>query len=423
MLIILDMAFLTTILYIAAAILILLFMITIHELGHYIAGKILGFKITEFAIGFGKAIYKRTNPKTGEVFSIRIFPIGGYCAFAGDEAAAGEGEARADAAKREDKKVKKAESGTDSVVVDKKKPQRLKYNNGGDFNEMPPWKRLIVLFSGAFANFVSAIFFAFLLLMIIGYAQVIVVDEFNPKNPESPAYANLLQKGDEIIAFNGESFTLLDNYIRVRDRNYKYTSENNKATGTVKVTFLRNGVEHNVDLVVDIYDVKDEHGTVVGSAYGTGISLSDMYYIKMSFGDALMNCVSFCLELSWLLLGLLWGMVSKGENLDTVAGTTGTIAIMAQQLQLDPVWIFILVPFISVNLAVFNLLPIPALDGARMVFVAIEWVRGRPVNQAIEGKIHFYGLVILFGLVIIADLAFWIRGGLGLFQIFCSFLL
>lgn len=413
------MAFLTGVLYVAAAIVILLIMITIHELGHYIAGKILGFKINEFAIGMGKAIFKKTNPKTGEIFSIRLFPIGGYCAFAGDEAAAGEGQPR-NAKKESDKKEGK------SIT-------RKTYSNNGDFNEMAPWKRLIVLFAGGFANFISAIFFAFLFLMIIGYSQVIVVTSFNPKT--AGVDPNALKPGDEIVAFNGETFSFLMNeYSSVRDRNYIYkVDENGKPIGTVDVTFRRpsEGSElHTVTLIIDEYDVFDAHNTKIGTSYGTGISLSyekdgkyyvNAYYEKMSVGEALLKCVGFCFELAWWLLAILWGMVSRGENLDGVAGITGTVAIMSKSLQINPVNLFMLLPLISINLGVFNLLPVPALDGARMVFVGIEWARGRPVNQDLEAKVHMVGLLILLGLMVVAELVFWLGDGksvLGLFDLF-----
>lgn len=128
----------TTIGYIALALLVLLVMITIHEAGHYTMGKIFKFKINEFAIGFGKAIFKKTL-KSGEVFSIRIIPLGGYCAFAGED-----------------------EDDTDPNA----------------FNNKAPWKRLIVQFGGVLFNFLSAIIFAFILLVAFGY-DVPKVNEVN----------------------------------------------------------------------------------------------------------------------------------------------------------------------------------------------------------------------------------------------------
>ena len=122
--------------YVIVALLALMVMIVVHELGHYTAGKLLGFKIDEFSIGFGPAIFKRKNKKTGEVFSLRPFPIGGFCAFHGEDADG----ALLDA---------------DGNPVKDSKGNVVKDPDA--FNNQKPWKRLIVLFSGAFMNFLSAI--------------------------------------------------------------------------------------------------------------------------------------------------------------------------------------------------------------------------------------------------------------------------
>ena len=106
------------VLYILLALVILLLMVTIHEFGHYTAGKMLGFKINEFSIGFGPALFSKTNKKNGEKFSIRAIPLGGYCAFDGEE------------------------NDTETET---------------SFMKQKPWKRLIVLFFGAFFNFLSEI--------------------------------------------------------------------------------------------------------------------------------------------------------------------------------------------------------------------------------------------------------------------------
>ncbi len=107
--------------YVIAALLCLMFMIVVHEFGHYIAGKIFKFKINEFAIGFGPALFKIKNKRNGEIFSVRLLPLGGFCAFAGED-----GEAAED------------------------------ISTEGNFNSKPPWQRIIVLFSGALFNYISA---------------------------------------------------------------------------------------------------------------------------------------------------------------------------------------------------------------------------------------------------------------------------
>ena len=136
--------------YVIVALLALMVMIVVHELGHYTAGKLLGFKIDEFAIGFGPKIFKHTNKKTGELFSIRPFPIGGFCAFHGEDE---EGALL-------DENGEKVRDASGNIVKD---PDA--------FNNKPAWKRLIVLFSGAFMNFISAIFI--ITIFFTAYGQVL----------------------------------------------------------------------------------------------------------------------------------------------------------------------------------------------------------------------------------------------------------
>ncbi|MEG1500008.1 MAG: site-2 protease family protein [Clostridia bacterium] len=156
----LNANFFSSVLYIILAVLVLLFMVLIHELGHYTAGRMLGFKIDEFSVGFGKAIFSKKN-KRGELISLRIFPLGGYCAFAGEN--------------------------EDGAVGDDSRA----------FNKQKPWKRMIVLFFGAFFNFLSAIIFSFILLVSFGYdiPQVTAIKE-NSINQN-------LQVGDIIYEVNG----------------------------------------------------------------------------------------------------------------------------------------------------------------------------------------------------------------------------
>ena len=131
----------TYILYIVIALIVLLFLVMVHEFGHYTAGKLLGFKIEEFSIGFGPKIFQRKK-KNGELFTLRAIPLGGYCAFDGED---------------------------------------LDSNSPTAFNNQKPWKRLIVLISGVVFNFLSAVIFSFILLTTIGYEKV-EVKRVNPVN-------------------------------------------------------------------------------------------------------------------------------------------------------------------------------------------------------------------------------------------------
>lgn len=158
--------------YVLIAIFALLLMVMIHEFGHYIAGKILGFKINEFSVGFGPKIFQKKK-KNGELFSLRVIPLGGYCAFDGEDENS---------------------------------------NSPTAFNNQKPWKRLIVLFSGAFFNFLSAIIFSYILLVSFGYEDVSVKTISNTSFQYQEV--NHLEEGDRIYGINGVEFDFVhDEYF------------------------------------------------------------------------------------------------------------------------------------------------------------------------------------------------------------------
>ncbi len=338
--------------FILLALLILMVMIVIHELGHYTAGKLFKFKINEFSIGFGKALYKKTK-KDGEVFAIRMIPLGGYCAFEGED--------------------------EDGV------------SDPGAFNNQAWWKRLIVLFSGAFFNFLSAILMCVVLLCVVGqgYSKIESVQG---------EIGSQLQVGDVVTHVNGQKCSFISG-----DFNY-LTSGINDDTTVVTLTVERvvNEKTEKIEIPVRKYlktTEKDKDGKDV-TVYKFGVTTS---YKNYGFGKSLLRAVPLTFQFAWECLVIIGNLfIGKGlKNLGGPITTIGSIATASSQSLLNLV---VLCPLIAVNLAVFNWLPIPALDGARMVFVLIEAIRKKPVNRELEGKIHAFGLMALFGLVIVVDI-------------------
>ena len=441
-------------LYIFAAIMILMLMITIHELGHYLAGKWLGFRINEFAIGFGPALFRWQSKKTGEIFSIRLIPLGGFCAFEGDDDAGTPGAdksqyVRGDRDQVEDDFDKlKGESslitreremgqGSDlSSLIDREREKtdiQFPLAKGQAFDKMPPWKRLIVLSAGAVFNFVSAILFSLILLLIVGYNQgVRVGDMFAFNHPDSAITTNLapdrLHRDDVILAIEGTEFSLLNGFGAV-------LGEHLVAGEELIFTVRRGGEVIQVPVIVGLMTVLDASGNPVvidgviqsRPAIGvyTGIPADNpdivpaqIVYRPMNFFAAIGQAFLFAFELAWLILGFLWQLITGQIGLSGIGGPMATITVMAESVSLGVINILILIPLISVNLAVFNLLPIPALDGARMVFVGVEWARGKPVSPAIEGRIHMIGLLVLLSLVLVADVNFWITRSRSVLELF-----
>lgn len=416
-------------LYILIAIIILLVLITVHEFGHYIFGKLLKFKINEFSVGFGKALYSKTK-KNGEVFSIRMIPLGGYCAFEGE---------------------------------DEENPTPAAFNN------QKPWKRMIVLAGGVFFNFLFGVLTAAIYLMVTGYG-VPVVSFLAPDSVN-----NSLQEGDRIVAVDGvsieayrqfatlakryelnEEFELTierkvgGTYQRQTETVRKYDGEafyfaSATTIGSSKIYKDDSGTAVELSLadfneyLMGIIPETDENGkyiivslnsdtvkfykddsltesaeysdteikNLVGlTLSGRGQTLGIVYITeKASYGffESLLKAWPFCFYICGLILGVLGGIFTGATKIADLGGTITAISQMGSVMELGFSSFLLLLPLLSMNLALFNFLPIPSLDGAREVFVLIESVRGKPINRKVEGMIHLVGLILLFALVIVLD--------------------
>ena len=353
-------SFFSGLLYVLLALVVLMIMIVIHELGHYTAGKIFKFKINEFSVGFGKALFKKTK-KNGEVFAIRLIPLGGYCAFEG-----------------EDEDVESPDS----------------------FNKQAWWKRLIVLFSGAFFNFLSAVVFSVVLLCVVGsgYSEIKSVD-IHPA--QYVVGSETLQVGDVVTKVNGEKCTFFNGAFNgmvaeIDDNSTVITLTVERIVDgkkQVKNVELRKTIAHNED-----GSMKIENGNLV---YEIGVKSG---WYNYNFGESLLRAFPFACEMAWECVEIFGKLIIGQYSIKNLGGPITTISSIASASQQSMLNLLLLFPLIAVNLAVFNLLPIPALDGARMVFVGIEGIRRKPINRDLEGKIHGIGLIILFSFVIIVDL-------------------
>lgn len=348
--------------YVLLALACLMFMVVIHEFGHYIAGKLLGFKINEFAIGFGPRIIKITNKKSGEIFSIRPIPLGGFCQFEGEDENS---------------------------------------ENPAAFDRQPPWKRLIVLFSGAFFNFLSALILISLIFVFYGQLLPTVKD----LSEESYIAQNdVLRAGDAILKVNGKNVNIL-----MQDDLEKAFARVGEDGGTF--TVLRNGKQIKVKVKRSDIFVLDENGEKISDERG-GFKVRKAFgftslirYVKLDFFTAFSRSFSYTFymvyKILWLLGQLFTGHIKFSES---AGGPLTVITIISETARTGFGALAYVVCVISANLAVMNLLPLPALDGSKMVFTAIEWLRGKPINRKVEAAIHTAGLIALFGIAILADI-------------------
>ena len=370
------------ILYIFLALIILLFMVLVHELGHYVIGRMLNFKITEFSIGFGKALFSRKN-KRGELISIRLFPLGGYCAFAGEEETDG--------------------------------------NKKDAFTNQKPWKRILVFLAGVTFNFATAVIFSFILLCTIGYdiprvsslvAPEQIVSHFKIENalsePYSPLLEQELQPGDVIISIDGKKidFAYGVTYNDIISKRINMLNEENfDELGIIDAVVRRDGKYENVKIGfyrVEVQKTANEKEDE-GKSYVYVWNVNAKAYVH-TVGEALERAVPFSFGLAWVVLKSLWLLITFQLPISSIGGPITTIATIATFTQQNFVNILLLIPLISANLAIFNVLPIPALDGAHVVFTTIEAIRKKPIKREVENMIHTIGLFILFGAVILIDI-------------------
>ena len=403
------------------AIVILLAMITIHEFGHYVAGKILGFKINEFSIGFGPALFKKRSKKTGELFALRIIPLGGYCAFDGEDEFEDESPKNPDEEPFEEMQtaadVSQASEKSEENSVDK--DEKYPEPKGARFNDQAPWKRIIVLIAGALMNYLLAL--TLIVVMFAGFGRpVYMVEKQEPIKEASQEawdiYNSGLQTGDIILEINGKDLYLVTDYMSVLDGKRKgdvvgvlVVREGKKQV--VDVTLVKDSNPKNMSDIGSILyplglayreDVADENGEIVNKlTFGGGLVPTD---VKSGFFGTIGHSFVYSFKIGGTILRSLGELLTGKLGINAVGGPATTIKLTSEVAASGLQNFLSIAAFIGVNLAVFNLLPVPALDGCKVIFCIIEWIRKKPVNRKVEAIINFAGLIFLFGFAILVDL-------------------
>lgn len=356
---------------VALAILILLAMITIHEFGHYIAGKILKFKINEFAIGFGPKLFKRRSKKTGELFSVRLLPLGGFCAFEGEDGEKGEESENA-------------------------------------FTKKAPWKRIIVLIAGPLMNYLLALLLIIVSMFAFGQ-PVYKVGSVAPVDDSEPAIYSeyTLEEGDLILKINGKRIYLITDMMSAL--------KGKPAGEKVSVTVSNGGSEYvrEVALRSDCDFESSEEVSKVWRALGLGTVVKDdgvKYWdlsaesYRFGFFETLGNSFVYSFKIAGTIFKVLGELLTGHIGLSSMGGPVTTIKLTSQLAVQSAQSFFEIAAYIGVNLAVFNLLPIPALDGSKVVFCLIEWIFRKPVPRKVEAIIHSVGFILILAFAVIVDI-------------------
>lgn len=331
---------LTNFLYIVLAILLLCLLIVVHELGHFAVGRLCGVGVVEFSVGFGPKLVGWRRKDTD--YSIRAIPLGGFCKFVGED-------------------------------EDNNAPNAM--------NNMPVWKRFLTVAAGPVMNFLFA-FFAAVIMLCLFYGTVAPTVDSVVEG--MPAYEAQLQVGDVITHANGTEIT--------------HDAEGTEAlraiirgSESVEMTVKRGEETLNLTLVPDL--VTDE--ATGEQVQQIGITFQ---FVPYNLATAVPAAAGMLKEMSTMMLDFLRNLVFKGEGVEDVAGPIGTVAVVSQYLALDPSQLIYFAVVISLNLGIMNLIPFPGLDGSRLVFLAVEGIRRKPVPPEKEGMVHAIGLLLLLGL-------------------------
>ncbi len=318
-------------------------LVTFHELGHFLAGRLMGVYIHEFAIGFGPVIYSRMKDETR--YTIRAIPVGGFNRFAGEEGPD----------RDEDLDIPK---------------ERL-------IGNLSPGRRAFVIVAGPVFNLLVAALAFFLVFSFVGIqtptTRIIEV------LPAYPAESAGMRAGDIVTAIAGSPVrTWEDLAMLVQGR----------AGQPTEITVQRNGEVLELSLVpiemdgVGVIGVRPDFELLrVGFFQGIAAGFAETYYVSVA----------------WItgIIGMLIGKVTP-----EVTGPIGITQILGEAARTGLAQLFYIVGILSANLALFNLMPFPALDGSRLIFYGIEAIRGKPIDPEKEGMVHFLGFFLLMALFV-----------------------
>lgn len=334
------------------AIILFSFLIFIHELGHFVAAKLSGVRVNEFSLFMGPALWKKQVGQT--LYAIRLIPVGGYCAMEGEDG-------------------------------DSDDPHA--------FGSAAWWKRFLILIAGAAMNFVVGVVIMMCIYLPVKQVVVPVISSF-----ESFATVNGeqgLREGDEIVALDGEKIYVYSDFSTILSLNPGETHD---------LVVKRDGKTiHLENFRMQTHEVTQEDGSV-RRLYGMNFSTR-----TLSFGEKLAYGWNQSMDVVRMVRLSLQMLIRGQVGLSDMSGPVGIVSQMSTVAQASATWVDALMnmlyfgAFIAINLAVMNLLPIPALDGGRVVGLllttAVEAVTHKKIDPKYEGYLHGAGMVLLLGLM------------------------
>ena len=322
---------------IVAAILVFCLLIFSHELGHFIVAKACGVYVEDFSLGMGPKLIKWQGKET--MYCLRLLPIGGWCKMVGED----------------------EESDDDRAFCRKK-----------------VWQRMAIVAAGPIMNFVVAIVIFISIFMMIGtYSTENIVGDLLPDTPAS----QVLQPGDRIVEIDGiaiSSWNDIGPAVAAQEQGADFP-----------VVVIRDG--QTVHLTLSSY-FSDDH-----QAWQIGITPQ---HKKQNIFTAAKLGIEQSVYFTKSLIMAIVDMIT-GNTAVELSGPVGIVTFISDTASSGIRSLLLITGYLCINLGVINLLPLPALDGSRLVFLAIEGLRGKPIDQNKEGMVHFIGLALLIALMLL----------------------
>lgn len=333
----------STVLSIIVALAFFCLIIVIHEFGHFIVAKACGIRVDEFAIGMGPAIFKKQGKET--LFSIRLFPIGGFCSMGED--------------------------------VDEDTPD--------SFRKKPVLSRIATIAAGAVMNLILGFILSIIFILVSGRVVTSTIVWFS-EDAVSSGYG--LQYEDEILKINGVKI------YSVKDITYQLSNDED---GIVDFVVKRNGETVNVDGVQFATELDEETGkkTLIYDFKVASVDVTAGNLLPYAFKNSVYYGRIVLMSLRDIIRGK-YGI----NDLQGPVGIATVIGDVAEDNGFDISFLLDIATLVTINIGIFNLLPIPALDGGRLVFLIIEAIRRKALKAETEGMIHFVGFAALMLLMI-----------------------
>lgn len=381
----------------AAALLIFGAVIAIHEFGHFAVAKLCGVQVNEFSIGMGPTLIK--TYRKGTQYTLRLLPVGGFVALEGEESPESK-----QAEENTNEEPLSPHSDADSspsrgAKADAGKPDlpplsgEVAEPTGSDgevspsgipLNEAPVWQRALIMLAGAGMNFVLG--FVVMAILITAQSEPITSKVLYQVEENALCGQTGLQAGDKILAVNGRRCFVANDILYELMRTEDYTAD---------FTVLRDGKK--VELPGVQFDTwQDDKGE-------THMSLGfTVYGIKKTPLNVLKEAGNSVLYYGRIIFASLSDLLRGRENINDLSGPVGIVTAIGQAASYGWQDLLEMLALITVNVGIFNLLPFPALDGGKVVFLLIEGVTGHAVPETIQSGLTVAAFALLFGLMIFA---------------------